>query len=59
MGEALSFRKELEHLLNQYSMENTSGTPDYILAEYLSTCLEAFERATIDRDAWHAPEGEP
>ena len=44
------FRSKIEHLVNSCSMENGSDTPDYILAEYLTTCLMAFDRATNRRD---------
>jgi hypothetical protein len=30
-----SFVKELEQLINKYSMENLSDTPDFILAQHL------------------------
>lgn len=36
------FVKKLEQLINYYSLENGSDTPDYILAEYLASCLEVF-----------------
>jgi len=49
------FHKELEALLNKHCMENESGTPDFILANYLMACLRAFEAATIARDSWHDP----
>ena len=28
------FKKELEKLINKYSLENYSNTPDYILTDY-------------------------
>lgn len=45
-----SFQKELETLINKHSIEITSNTTDYILARYLTDCLDAFNRATIARD---------
>ena len=36
---------ELASVLNRYSQENASDTPDYILAAYLLDCLEAYNRA--------------
>lgn len=45
-----TFDKELEDLINRYSMENDSNTPDYILAKYLMDCLGAFNNAMIWRD---------
>lgn len=43
------FRTKLEYLINEMGMENTSNTPDYILATYLTECLIVFNEATIDR----------
>lgn len=37
--------KELESLINRFSVENRSNTPDFILAEYLVSCLFAYEHA--------------
>jgi len=48
-----TFEQELRNLINKYSKENDSGTPDYILAEYLCMCLAAFNyvvRAKADID---------
>lgn len=45
-----NFRKELEEIINKNNMENGSQTPDYILAEFLKSCLVAFDIATIFRD---------
>jgi hypothetical protein len=39
-------------LLNEYSEENRSNTPDWILAWYMLTCLDAFNRAVREREAW-------
>lgn len=43
------FRKDLEVLINQNSMENKSNTPDFILAAYLEDCLNAFDKAVCRR----------
>jgi len=45
--------------INKASRENDSNTPDYILAEYLITCLVAFERAVQKRDTWYGIESKP
>ena len=50
------FRKELETLINKYSMENASNTPDFILAEYLENCLKAFDLALSKRASWYVSE---
>ena len=48
-----AFRAELENLINTYSMENGSNTPDWILANFLIRCLEAFDITTRARDTWN------
>lgn len=52
-----SFRKELQHIINCYSKENGSDTPDFILAEYLCACLHAFDNAVTARSAWYSKPG--
>ena len=49
----MDFEKELERLINKYSMENGSNTPDFILAEYLRSCLSAFNVAVTKREEWY------
>lgn len=44
---------ELTSLLNRHSCENTSNTPDFILAQYLIGCLGAFECAITQREGWY------
>lgn len=44
------FRKELIRLLNAYSKDSESDTPDDILAEYLLDCLRTFNRAVSARE---------
>lgn len=48
-----NFEKELENLINKYSIENESNTPDYILAQYMLKCLEAFNEAAKARSKWY------
>lgn len=48
-----SFMEELSSLINRHSKENSSDTPDFILAEYLSTCLETFNKTVIRREQWY------
>lgn len=48
-----SFEKELEQLINRYSLENESDTPDFILADYLRACLETFNNTTKARENWY------
>lgn len=47
------FKKELKRLINCYSMENGSDTPDFILAEYLTDCLESYDDAVRSREKWY------
>ena len=47
------FKRQLESLINRYSKENESNTPDFILAKYLVGCLEAFNQATKEREKWY------
>jgi hypothetical protein len=44
--------QELTSLMNKYSQENKSGTPDYILAWYLLACLEVWNTAIVMRGNW-------
>jgi hypothetical protein len=43
-SEVSNFKRELASVLNKYSRENLSNTPDYILAEYLNDCLNTFDK---------------
>lgn len=47
------FQKDLESLLNRYSKENESNTPDYILAHYIKYSLIAYNQATNLREEWY------
>ncbi len=47
------FENELKHLINRYSKENGSDTPDFILAEYLNGCIEIFDKTVKRRDEWY------
>lgn len=47
------FEKELTSLINRYSRENRSDTPDFILAQYIDSCMTAFDAAVLRRDQWY------
>jgi hypothetical protein len=51
-------RDELTSLINRYSRENASNTPDFLLAGFLIDCLANFEETVRARDRWYdiAPE---
>ena len=55
---------DLTNLLNRYSQEDGSNTPDFILARYLLACLASFNTAVARRDWWYgrlqaSTEGQP
>lgn len=52
----MGFQAELQQLINRYSQENGSGTPDFILAGYLSDCLKAWNQAINEREKWYGRE---
>ena len=48
-----SFRQELTELINRHSVENSSDTPDFILAAYLARSLAVFDLAMYEREGWY------
>lgn len=54
-----SFEKELEGLINRFSQENPSNTPDFILAQYLMGCLTAWNRGVQQRETWYGRDARP
>lgn len=57
--EAYGFEKELAALINRYSRENGSNTPDFILASFLADALEAYDVAVRQRGEWYGRHDEP
>jgi hypothetical protein len=47
------FRRELASVINRHCRENGSNTPDFILADYLTACLDAFDRTSRAREQWY------
>lgn len=47
------FQEAIETQINYRSMENGSDTPDFILAEFLTDMLRAFDKASKAKDAWY------
>lgn len=47
------FRSELERLINRYNKESVSDTPDFILADYIISCLAAYDKAVTRRVEWY------
>ena len=46
------FTRELTALLNRYSAEAPSGTPDFILAAFMRNVLREFNEAVSARAEW-------
>jgi hypothetical protein len=51
--------RDLAALLNRYSQENGSSTPDFLLAEYLVSCLATWNTYVVKRDTWGRVQGIP
>jgi hypothetical protein len=49
---AENFVEELSLVINKNSKDNSLNTPDFILAEFLTDCLEAWNKAIKARDKW-------
>lgn len=52
-----SLRTEIAAAINRHSVESNSNTPDFILAEYLTGCLSAFDQAVTARERWYGNPG--
>ena len=51
--ESPTFEEELTNLINRYSLENGSDTPDFILANYLMGCLDVWNAGVRRREKWY------
>lgn len=51
-----NFRNEIAQVINRYGRENGSDTPDFILARFLSRCLDAFDETLLMREHWYGRE---
>jgi len=59
-GETMeSFEKELQNLINRHSMENASNTPDFILAQFMRACLDAWNTGVQQRENWYGRDPRP
>ena len=45
--------QELAAVLNRYSCENESNTPDFLLARFLLGCLRAWDESVRRRERWY------
>jgi hypothetical protein len=48
----MSLLNDIMRAINYHSAESKSNTPDYILAQYLLDCLDAFNNAMSARNEW-------
>lgn len=54
----MKLRTEIERVININNAEAGSNTPDFILAEFLTDCLAAFDKATKERHRWYHSDGD-
>lgn len=54
-----AFVDELASVLNRFSRENASNTPDWILAQYLMACLAAWNVGVQQRETWYGRDARP
>ena len=52
-SERPTFGKALQTLINQYSKENGSNTPDFVLSDYLADCLDVFDKTMSKREIFY------
>lgn len=50
---------DLSRVINRHSAENGSNTPDFILADYLWRCLQAFDTTCKARESWYGVSSSP
>jgi hypothetical protein len=53
MTDLPGFERELEALINRFSGEQESGTPDFILARFLVSCLITWNASVERRELWY------
>jgi hypothetical protein len=54
-----AFQKELENLIKRHSLDYSSITPCFILGDFLTDILLAFNRAVTRREDWYSRGKEP
>lgn len=52
INKVINFRNELGALINKYSKDNESNTPDFILARFIEGCLTAYTQTVFAREKW-------
>ena len=48
--------RKIAAAINSECRENDSNTPDFLLAEFMMACLDAFELASNKREVWYGVE---
>jgi len=48
-----NLRVELTGIINRFSLDTVSSTPDFILADYLLACLDAYNKTANSRNSWY------
>lgn len=55
----MELERELSSVLNRFSQENASNTPDFILAQFLLGCLAAWNTGVQQRETWYGRDARP
>lgn len=58
-AEPPTFEEGLRRVINRFSQENGSDTPDFILAQFLIDTLTAWNVATRRRETWYGRDPQP
>jgi hypothetical protein len=48
------FQTDLARLLDNYSLGADSDSPNYVLAQYLTGCLDVFNMTMYEYKNWHS-----
>jgi hypothetical protein len=49
----MSLESDITTVINMHSLENTSNTPDFLLAEFMLACLYAYNTTLQKRTLWY------
>ena len=53
------FERDIAAVINKHSLENDSNTPDWILAQFITSCLAAVNGAVQQREGWYGRDPRP
>ena len=54
-----NLQREIATALNRACAENESNTPDWLLAQFMLSCLAAFNTAVQQRETWYGRDARP